>query len=210
MHRMPVVPTMRWPCTVTAVAPPFHIAFTTAWMSCWCTTSRLGLSPGATSWPDGASLRVTVTPGPIAGSSPAGLAIWADSRLYFATCLLFTDPLSRLTCWWMSATRFFSASTDEASLRTIEARSVNRPGRRSVPSLLWALTTKSVPTSSPTSGVATRQTSERRGRGCGTGAGPPSAASYDEESWAAADHRRRPRSLRWGRSVMPTKVARVV
>ena len=29
---------------VTASAPPFHSALTTAWMSCWCTTSRF-LSP---------------------------------------------------------------------------------------------------------------------------------------------------------------------
>ena len=32
---------------------------------------------------------------------------------------------------------------------------MNRPGRRSVPSLLWALTTNSAPLSSPTTGVAT-------------------------------------------------------
>ena len=30
--------------TVMAVAPPPHRAFTTAWMSCWCTTKRLRLS----------------------------------------------------------------------------------------------------------------------------------------------------------------------
>ena len=35
---------------------------------------------------------------------------------------------------------------------------MKRPGRRSVPSLLWALTTNSAPLSRPTSGVATRQT----------------------------------------------------
>ena len=167
------------------------------------------MSPGATSWPDGASLRVTVTPGPIWGSSPAGLAIWADWRLYFATCLLFTEPLSRLTCWWMSATRFFSASTEEASLRTSEARSVNRPGRRSVPLLLCALTTKSVHHQHPTTGVATRQTNERCGRGVAR-ARPALRRVVRGGSWAAADRRRRPRSLRWGRSVMPTKVARVV
>ena len=42
MQRMPVVLTTRWPWIVTACAPPFHIALTTAWMSCWCTIRRLG------------------------------------------------------------------------------------------------------------------------------------------------------------------------
>ena len=64
---MPVVVTTRWPWMVTAVAPPFHIALTTAWMSCWWTSRRFGLSTvsGVSSpvlW--GASESVTVTPGP--------------------------------------------------------------------------------------------------------------------------------------------------
>ncbi len=131
---MPVVLTMRWPWTVTAVAPPFHIAFTTAWMSCWCTTSRLGLSPGATSWPVGASLRVTVTPAPVCGTSPAGAAIRAACRLYFLTCLLFTDPLSRLTCWWTSETCCLSAF-DRRGVAAHQRGEVGEPPRPQVGAL---------------------------------------------------------------------------
>ena len=80
---MPVVLTTRWPWMVTAVAPPFHIALTTAWMSCWCTSRKFGLSTvSGVSWPVlwGASESVTVTPGPVPGEQsgrilqPLGLA----------------------------------------------------------------------------------------------------------------------------------------
>ena len=74
MQRMPVVLTTRWPWIVTASAPPFHIALTTAWMSCWWTSRRLGLSTvSGVSWsvPWGASDSVIVRPGPSTGSSPA-------------------------------------------------------------------------------------------------------------------------------------------
>ena len=43
-HLMPLVEIRRWSCRLTAVAPPCHSALTKAWMSCWCTTSRLGSS----------------------------------------------------------------------------------------------------------------------------------------------------------------------
>ena len=67
---------IRWSMIVIAVAPPSQSALTTAWRSCWCTTS---VSPGgvpswiarsSTSW--GASLSVTVTPGPDTGARPDG------------------------------------------------------------------------------------------------------------------------------------------
>ena len=38
-HLMPVVLITRCFCRVIASAPPLHSALTTAWMSCWCTTS---------------------------------------------------------------------------------------------------------------------------------------------------------------------------
>ncbi len=71
-HLMPVVVMIRWPWTVTASAPPFHIALTTAWMSCWCTTRRLRFWLVELMTSSGASESVTVTPGPDRGVSPAG------------------------------------------------------------------------------------------------------------------------------------------
>src|SRR3546814_17278733 len=49
------------------------------------------------------------------------------------------------------------ASTLALSLRTSEAMSVTRPGRRSLPPLLTALTRNSEPHAAKTSGVPTRQ-----------------------------------------------------
>ncbi len=62
---MPVVVTTRCPWTVTAVAPPFHMALTTAWMSCWWTTRRFRSWVVELMTSSGASDRVTVTPGPV-------------------------------------------------------------------------------------------------------------------------------------------------
>ena len=63
-HLTPVVEMTRWPWMVIASAPPDHRALTTAWMSCWCTTSRSGSTPSAAT-DAGASSRVTVTAGPV-------------------------------------------------------------------------------------------------------------------------------------------------
>ena len=97
MQRMPVVLTTRWPWMVTACAPPFHIALTTAWMSCWCTSRRLGLSTvrGVLAVLCG---RVRerdrhARPGDRA-ISPAGSFIASAWRVNFATCLLPTEQLS--------------------------------------------------------------------------------------------------------------------
>ena len=62
----------RLPWIVTASAPPVHIALTTAWMSCWCTTSRLMSRVEELMTSAGASESVIVTPGPATGVNPAG------------------------------------------------------------------------------------------------------------------------------------------
>ena len=69
-HLMPVVEMTRWPWMVMASAPPDHRALTTAWMSCWWTTSRSASTPFAAT-EDGASSRVTETVGPVTAVSPA-------------------------------------------------------------------------------------------------------------------------------------------
>src|ERR1700712_5075299 len=61
-HLIPVVLITRWPWMVMASAPPDHRAFTTAWMSCWWTTSRSASTP-FTATDVGASSRVTDTTG---------------------------------------------------------------------------------------------------------------------------------------------------
>ena len=63
-HLTPVVETTRWPWMVIASAPPIHSALTTAWMSCWWTSSRSGSMPSPAKLA-GASSRVTVTAGPV-------------------------------------------------------------------------------------------------------------------------------------------------
>ena len=56
---------------VIASAPPCHIAFTTAWMSCWWTiSSSSGTPAGFTD--SGASDKVTVTAGPATGVKCVG------------------------------------------------------------------------------------------------------------------------------------------
>ena len=167
---MPVVLTTRWPWMVTASAPPFHIALTTAWMSCWWTSRRFGLSGELAVVSCGASESVTVTPGPTIGLRPAGPFMASARRLTARTCLLPTELLSTAIWLFRSETLALRASTPAASYCTTEARSVKRPGRRSVPSLLWALTTNSAPLSRPTIGVATRHTKDRRGRGAASSA----------------------------------------
>ncbi len=75
MHLIPVVDTIRLPCTVTASAPPRHSAFTTAWMSCWWTTKSLSRTPdsvAASRSSGGESVSVTVTPSPDRSTMPAG------------------------------------------------------------------------------------------------------------------------------------------
>ena len=68
---MPVVVMTRWPCTVTASAPPAHIALSTAWMSCWCTTIGLTSPSVDAISSSGASASTTVTPAPSTASRPA-------------------------------------------------------------------------------------------------------------------------------------------
>ena len=78
-HLMPVVVITRWPWIVIASAPPFHIALTTAWMSCWWTTSRLRsrlvelmTSAGRVGERDreaGAGARASARPGPSSSST---------------------------------------------------------------------------------------------------------------------------------------------
>src|SRR4051794_22043072 len=203
MQRMPVVLTTRWPWMVIARAPPFHMALTTAWMSCWCTIRSLGSIVELAVTSAEASERVTVTPGPLSATRPAGPFIAAALWLKLRTCLLPTVLLSSAIWAFRSETVDFSPSTRVASYRTIEARSVKRPGRRSVPSLLWALITKSAPLSRPTRGVATRHTRDLRGR-CRAAAGSPASAAGAAAPAAGA------RRLRSGLSVTPTKVSRVV
>ena len=48
-----------------ALGTAAHSALTTAWMSCWCTTSRLGSMSSVPGWSRGASSRVTTSPGPL-------------------------------------------------------------------------------------------------------------------------------------------------
>ena len=73
---MPVVVITRWPSIVTAVAPPAHIALTTAWMSCWCTTRRLGfrsLSTACSISSSGASEQGDRDPGALARLQARGI-----------------------------------------------------------------------------------------------------------------------------------------
>src|SRR3954453_2527499 len=71
-HLIPVVAITRSPWIVIASAPPAHSALTTAWMSCWWTSSSLTSSPAAWSASSGASSRVIVTPGPVTGFRAGG------------------------------------------------------------------------------------------------------------------------------------------
>ena len=93
---MPVVLTIRWPCTVTADAPPFHIALTTAWMSCWWTTSRLRSSVEELMTSSGASESVTITPGPVTGVEPGRAARARSPRLLEPAYVLVLDLVGQL------------------------------------------------------------------------------------------------------------------
>ena len=91
-HLIPVVLITRCFCSVIASAPPAHSAFTTAWMSCWCTTSWSAVtSPSSTARSIssfGASLSTTVTAGPCTSSKPAGprrASTWSCSSLTWAS-----------------------------------------------------------------------------------------------------------------------------
>ena len=199
MHLIPVVLTTRWPWIVIACAPPCHIALTTAWMSCWCTSRSLGSTDELEVTSAEASESVTVTPGPTCGSRPAGPRIAAALRLTARTCLLPTEPLSREICWFRSDTFALSPSTPRGVVAHHRGEVGEPSGAQVGPLAAVGADTNSAPLSTPTSGVATRQTRDRRGRGGAGSSGPSPGARV-----------RGPGSLRWGRAAMPTKVTRVV
>ncbi len=63
-QRTALVETTRWSISIIDSAPLAHSALTTAWTSCWCTTTSFGPKPSGIGRSDGASSRVTRTAGP--------------------------------------------------------------------------------------------------------------------------------------------------
>ena len=87
-HLIPVVLITRCFCSVIASAPPLHSALTTAWMSCWCTTSWSAVtSPFSTARSIsslGASLSTTVIGRAVHLLEPGGAAQRVDLALQVA------------------------------------------------------------------------------------------------------------------------------
>ena len=121
---MPLVLITRSPWIVTASAPPFQNALTTAWMSCWWTiSSRM-------SWVEelmtsaGASESVIVTPGPVTGVKPAGARSSATWRWIRRTSSAPTRLVNRSTSSVTARTRSTSSTYSWFSAFTSDARSV--------------------------------------------------------------------------------------
>ena len=159
-HRTALVETTRWSMICIASAPPAHRALTTAWTSCWCTTTSSGLVPsGSTrSAERGASDRVTVTLGPVTVAVPA-----ASSRPRERRCAM---PIRRSAAPARSvasstsarspSTRWVRSSASCCSARIRSPRSLRVP--RSWPPLAApALVAKSTPAAAKATGAATRQ-----------------------------------------------------
>src|SRR6478609_7915128 len=165
---MPVVLTTRWFCSVIASAPPLHSALTTAWMSCWCTTSWSAVtSPLSTARSIsslGASLSTTVTAGPRAFSKPAGPLSWSTRRCRSVTCWSSTD-LPRVSTSRLSwATLCCRSSARSRCCRTTVSRSVTLEARRSSPPASSPLVTSRAPATTNTATATRRQTRRCRCR----------------------------------------------
>ena len=148
-HLMPVVVMIRWSMIEIASAPPSQSALTTAWMSCWWTTSvSPGGSPSSAAWSStscGASCRVTVTPGPETGRSPEGPRSSSTRRWSLVTWVSPTPRESLLTSLLSAASRCWSASVSVRCPRTSVLRSVTLAARRSLPWASIELVTNSPP-----------------------------------------------------------------
>ncbi len=161
-HLIPVVEMTRWFWIVMASAPPAQSAFTTAWMSCWWITSQSASTSGLSfTTCDGASLSVTVSPGPVTGTVPT-----CSDRSF--SCLASFGSIE--PCWaWSFSMSWVSAACCRvrAALRrlcssTRPASVVLRLGRRSVPRALVALVANSRPAHSSATGAPMRQSEKRR------------------------------------------------